>query len=151
MIIPQYALCIFFTVLVVLAYWYFLNRTRFGWALVATSSNRSMAELLGISTRKMVSLAFAICGFIGAVAGILVGPMSSVNASMGMPMMVNGFIASVLGGMGNPYAAVVGGIIVGLLHVLIAAYGAAGYAQVITFVLLLGILYIRPYGIFGGK
>jgi branched-chain amino acid transport system permease protein len=75
--------------------------------------------------------------------------MSSVNALMGFPVMVNGFIASVLGGMGNPYAAVVGGWVVGILHVLIAGYLAPGYAQLAVFLLLIGILYVRPYGLFG--
>jgi branched-chain amino acid transport system permease protein len=148
-IVPQYALCIVVTAGVLIAYWYFLNRTHFGWALKATSINRNMCELLGISTSKMVALAFAISGAIGAVAGLLVGPMSSVNAQMGFPMMINGFIASVLGGMGNPYAAVVGGVVIGFLHVFIAGYFAPGYAQVTTFLLLIGILYVRPYGMFG--
>ncbi len=150
-IIPQYGLCILFTAGVVITYWYFLNKTRFGWALKGASTNRAMCELLGISVYKMVSLAFAISAIIGAISGLLIGPMSSVSAQMGMPLMINGFIASVLGGMGNPYAAVVGGIIVGILQVFIAAYLAPGYAQVITFLLLLGILYIWPYGLFGTK
>ena len=94
-------------------------------------------------------MAFAISAVIGAIAGVLVGPMSSVNALMGFHMMINGFIAAVLGGMGNPYAAVVGGLVVGLLNVLIAGYFAPGYAQLATFLLLMGILYFRPHGLFG--
>lgn len=148
-IVPQYGLCILVTLVVMAAYWYFLNRTYVGWALKATSINRDMCRLLGISTARIIALAFAISAGIGAVAGLLVGPMSSVNALMGFPVLVNGFIAAVLGGMGNPYASVVGGWVVGLLNVLIAGYLAPGYAQLATFVLLIGILYVRPYGLFG--
>lgn len=148
-VVPQYALCMVVTGCVVVAYWYFLNRTHIGWALKATSINRDMCRLLGISTSRMIAVAFAISAGIGAIAGILVGPMSNVNALMGFPMMVNGFIASVLGGMGNPYAAVVGGLVVGIMNVFIAGYFAPGYAQLATFLLLMGILYVRPYGIFG--
>ena len=148
-IVPQYALCIVFTVLVVVAYWFFLNRTHVGWALKATSSNRDMCRLLGISTSRMVAMAFAISAGIGGIAGLLVGPMSGVNALMGFQLMVNGFIASVLGGMGNPYAAVVGGWVLGLLHVFISGYFAPGYAQLATFLLLIGILFVRPHGLFG--
>jgi len=148
-IVPQYGLCMLVTIAVVAAYWYFLNRTHVGWALKATSINRDMCQMLGISTSRMIATAFAISAAIGAVAGLLVGPVSSVNAQMGFPVMVNGFIASVLGGMGNPYAAVVGGWVVGLLNVMIAGYLAPGYAQLATFLLLIGILYVRPYGLFG--
>jgi branched-chain amino acid transport system permease protein len=148
-IVPQYGLCILVTIGVVVAYWYFLNRTHVGWAFKATSINRDMCRLLGISTSRMIALGFAMSAGIGATAGVLIGPMSSVNASMGFPLMVNGFIASVLGGMGNPYAAVVGGWVVGILHVLIAGYFAPGYAQLAVFLLLIGILYVRPYGLFG--
>ena len=148
-VVPQYGLCILVTIGVVVAYWYFLNRTHVGWAFKATSINRDMCRLLGISTSRMIALAFAMSAGIGAIAGVLIGPMSSVNAAMGFPVMVNGFIASVLGGMGNPYAAVVGGWVVGILHVLIAGYLAPGYAQLAVFLLLIGILYVRPYGLFG--
>jgi len=148
-IVPQYGLCILVTIGVVVAYWYFLNRTHVGWAFKATSINRDMCRLLGISTSRMIAMAFAMSAGIGAIAGLLIGPMSSVNASMGFPVMVNGFIASVLGGMGNPYAAVVGGWVVGILHVIIAGYFAPGYAQLAVFLLLIGILYVRPYGLFG--
>ncbi len=148
-VVPQYGLCMVVTLALVVAYWFFLNRTYVGWALKATSINRDMCRLLGISTSRMVAVAFAISAGIGAIAGLLVGPMSNVNALMGFPIMVNGFIASVLGGMGNPYAAVAGGILVGLLNVFIAGYFAPGYAQLATFLLLMGILYVRPYGLFG--
>lgn len=148
-IIPQYGLCILVAIGVVAAYWYFLNYTHIGWAVKATSLSRDMCQLLGISTSRMISTAFAISAGLGAIAGLLIGPMSSVNAQMGFPMVMDGFLAAVLGGMGNPYAAVVGGWIVGLLHVIIAAYLAPGYAQLATFLVLMGILYLRPYGLFG--
>lgn len=150
-IVPQYALCIMITLAVVIFYWFFLNKTHWGWALKATSVNRDMCHLLGISTSKMIALAFAISAAIGAIAGVAIGPLTSVNALVGFPLMVNGFIAAVLGGMGNPYAAVVGGFVVGLLNVFIAGYFAPGYAQLATFLLLMFILYIRPYGLFAVK
>jgi branched-chain amino acid transport system permease protein len=148
-IVPQYGICMVATLAIVVVYWLFLNRTFVGWAFKATSINRDMCRLLGISTSRMIGVAFAISAGIGAIAGLLVGPMSNVNALMGFPMMINGFIASVLGGMGNPYAAVVGGLVVGLLNVFIAGYFAPGYAQLATFLLLMGILYVRPFGLFG--
>jgi len=148
-VVPQYGLCILVTIGVMVAYWYFLNRTHVGWAFKATSISRDMCRLLGITTSRMIALSFAMSAGIGAVAGLLIGPMSSVNAAMGFPVMVNGFIASVLGGMGNPYAAVVGGWVVGILHVIIAGYFAPGYAQLAVFLLLIVILYVRPYGLFG--
>lgn len=148
-IVPQYGLCITVTVAVVLAYWYFLNRTYVGWALKATSFNRDMCRLLGISTSWMIAIAFGISAAIGGIAGVLVGPMTGVNALMGFELMVNGFIASVLGGMGNPYAAVVGGLALGVLQVFISGYFAPGYAQLTTFLLLIGVLYFRPHGLFG--
>lgn len=148
-IVPQYGLCILVTAGVVIAYWYFLNRTYIGWAMKAASVNRDMCRLLGISTSYLVAISFAVSGGIGTIAGLLVGPMGSVNALIGFQMMLNGFIAAVLGGMGNPFAAIVGGLVLGILNVFIAGYFAPGYATLSTFLLLMGILYVRPYGLFG--
>ncbi len=148
-IVPQYGLCMIVTGIVLVGYWYFLNHTYIGRAVKATSLNRDMSRLLGISISWIIASVFAISSVIGGIAGLLVGPMSASNALMGFPLLIDGFIAAVLGGMGNPYAAVVGGLVVGLLNVLIAGYFAPGYAQLSTFLLLIGILYIRPHGIFG--
>ena len=150
-VVPQYGLCFLFTVVVVLAYWLFLTRTRFGWALKASSENPEMCKLLGISTFWMSTVAFTIAGGIGGVAGLLLGPMQGVSAAMGFHITVNAFISAVLGGMGNPYAAVVGGLLLGLVQVFISGYLAPGYAQLASFVLLLLILYIRPQGLFGAR
>jgi branched-chain amino acid transport system permease protein len=150
-IVPQYGLCIIAAIVLCVLYWFFLNRTHVGWALRATSINPDMSKLLGISTARMITLAFAIAAAIGAIAGVVSGPLTHVNALMGFPLLVYGFIAAVVGGMGNPYAAVVGGLFVGVLHVLIAGYFAPGYAALAVFSLLILVLFIRPHGLFAVK
>jgi branched-chain amino acid transport system permease protein len=147
-IVPQYGLAIIVAVVLSLLYWAFLSWTPTGWALRATGINPDMAKLLGISTARMIALAFIIAAAFGAISGIVVGPLTHVVANMGFPILVKGFVAAVVGGMGNPFAAVVGGVFIGLLQVLIAGYATPGYAELAVFSLLILVLFVRPYGLF---
>ncbi|MBT4641184.1 MAG: branched-chain amino acid ABC transporter permease [Deltaproteobacteria bacterium] len=148
-IVPQYAVAIIAALLLSVSYWYFINKTYTGWALKATSYNADMCKLLGISSDRMIALAFVIAAVISAVAGIVSGPLGAANAEMGFPLLLKGFIAAVVGGMGNPLAAMVGGLTIGILHVMVSGYLAPGYAELAVFLFLILTLYIRPHGIFG--
>jgi len=136
------------TVVLVIGYWFVLNKTLPGLALRATGFNRTVTQLLGIQITRMVSLAFIASGVIAAVAGVLCAPLSAFTALEGMPLAINGFIALIVGGWGNPYAAVLGGIVVGLIRAFLTGYFSSAHAEIATFAILILALTLKPDGIF---
>jgi len=146
----QGALIMGATVVLVVAYWFLLNKTLLGAALRATGFNREVSTLLGIQTSQMVRLSFVISGVIAAIAGVLCAPLSAFNAFDGLPLAVNGFIALIVGGWGNPYAAVLGGITLGLIRALLTGYFSSAHAELATFVVLVLVLTIKPEGLYPG-
>jgi branched-chain amino acid transport system permease protein len=146
----QSVLIIVATVILVISYWLFLNKTRWGTALRATGFNRDASILMGIQTSKMVALAFVMGGIIASIAGILCAPLSAFNAWAGLPLAINGFIALIVGGWGNPYAAVLGGITLGLIRALLTGYYSSTHAEVATFLVLMIVLQLKPKGLFSG-
>jgi branched-chain amino acid transport system permease protein len=150
-IVPQYGLAIITAVIFCVLYWFFLTKTHIGWALRAVAINADVCKLLGISTARMIGLAFALSAAICAIAGVIMGPVSHIVATMGFPLMIKGFIAAALGGMGNPFAAVLGGIIIGVAQILISGYAAPGYAELVIFCILILTLIVRPHGLLPAK
>jgi len=146
----QGALIVLTTLALVIAYWLLLNKTRTGAALRATGFNREVSTLLGIQTSRMVCLSFVISSVIAAIAGILCAPLSAYTALDGLPLAVNGFIALIVGGWGNPYAAVLGGITLGVIRALLTGYFSSTHAELATFVVLLFVLTVKPSGIYAG-
>jgi branched-chain amino acid transport system permease protein len=127
------------------------QRTSLGRAMRATSIQRDAAKLVGINTRRMVTIAFALAGGLGAVAGVAVAPLTQTAFNVGAGMGVKGFAAAILGGLGNPIAAVGGGLVLGLLESLAAGYVSHAYKDGVALVVLLGVLFLRPQGLFGGS
>jgi branched-chain amino acid transport system permease protein len=126
------------------------RRTAFGRAMTATSLNRDAARLVGIDTRTMVTWSFALAAGLGAVAGLAVAPLTQTAFDVGAGIGVKGFAAAILGGLGNPVAAVGGGLILGLLESLTAGYINPLYKDAVALVVLLAVLFVRPQGLFGG-
>ncbi|MEO6353772.1 MAG: branched-chain amino acid ABC transporter permease [Burkholderiaceae bacterium] len=139
------------TTLVVIALWYFFNRTMQGKAMLATSHNRLAAELVGINTNWVLFMSFAMAAALGALGGILVTPITLTSYDVGIMLGLKGFVAAVVGGLGNGLGAVVGGLLVGILEAMGAGYISSAYKDAIPFVLILFILFFMPRGLFGGK
>jgi len=116
----------------------------------ATSIRRDAARLVGIDARGMVTASFALSAGLGALAGLAVAPLTQTAFDVGAGIGVKGFAAAILGGLGNPVAAVGGGIILGLLESLTAGYLDPLYKDAVALVVLLGVLFIRPQGLLGG-
>jgi branched-chain amino acid transport system permease protein len=138
------------TLLLVVALTFMYRRTSLGRAMRATSIQGDAARLVGIDTRRMVTVAFALAGALGAIAGIAVAPLTQTGFDVGASMGVKGFTAAILGGLGNPIAAVGGGVVLGLAEGLAAGYVSHVYKDAVALVLLLGVLFVRPQGLFGG-
>jgi branched-chain amino acid transport system permease protein len=146
----QAVIIIVSTVILVISYWFCLNKTLWGTALRATGFNRDASTLMGIQTSRMVAVAFVMGGVIASLAGILCAPLAAFNALGGLPLGINGFIALIVGGWGNPYAAVLGGITLGLIRSLLTGYFSSTHAEVATFLVLMVVLQLKPTGLFPG-
>lgn len=129
-----------------------LSKTKAGKALRATAENLETASILGVDTKKIITLTVIIASGMGGIAGIFVGmAFNSVSPQMGLSMGLKGLAIIILGGMGNVKGAMVGGLILGLSETLLVAYGDSGYRDAIAFIMIILILLIRPQGIFGSK
>lgn len=150
-LMPQSLWVLGVTAVVVVALWYFFNRTLHGKAMLATSFNRLAAELVGINTNWVLFMSFAMSAALGALGGILVTPITLTSYDVGIMLGLKGFVAAVVGGLGNGLGAVLGGLLVGILEAMGAGYISSAYKDAIPFVLILLILFFKPRGLFGGK
>ena len=130
----------------------FFRFTLTGKAMRACAANRAAASLSGISVERMVLLSFALSAGIGAVAGIVITPVTLVDYTCGPSYALKGFAAAVLGGLGISTGAVVGGLTIGLMECFGAALrfeGASTYKDGIALLVLLIFLCAKPSGILG--
>lgn len=129
------------------------TRTKLGRAMRATMQNREAAKLMGIDTHRVVMISFALAAGFGALAGVVVTPLTQTAFNVGVPVGVKGFAAAILGGLGNPFAAVAGGIVLGLVESLSIAFLSSTYKDVVALAVLLAVLFLRPQGLFsrGGR
>jgi len=127
----------------------FLRYTLKGRAMRACSSNPEAAMLAGINISNMRTLAFGLSAGLGALAGCVISPITMTHYEMGGGLAIKGFAAAILGGLGNPMAAVVGGLLVGVLEAASVRYLPAAYNDVSAFAILLLVLFVRPHGLFG--
>lgn len=148
--VPEsYVLTAIISVVLMLALNYFLRYTKIGLAVRAVAHNKEIAYLMGINVPLMISLIFGLACALAAAAGVLIGPMQSVQVEMGYLMLMKAFAAAVVGGFGSLPGAIVGGIMVGIFENLGAAYISPSHKDIYAFLLLILVLSIRPSGLFG--
>jgi branched-chain amino acid transport system permease protein len=133
---------------VVLLHWFFA-RTLFGKAMLATAYNPLAAQLVGIDTRRMLLVSFGLAAGLGAVAGILITPITLTSYNVGVMLGLKGFAAAILGGLGSGPGAILGGLLLGLAEALTAGYVSSAYKDAIAFVAILAVLLLRPSGLLG--
>jgi branched-chain amino acid transport system permease protein len=148
---PQSLWVIGVAALIVAALWWFFNRTLTGKAILAVSHNRLAAQLMGISVRRVLLVSFALSAALGALAGILIAPITFTSWDVGVMLGLKGFAAAILGGMGSGPGAVLGGLTLGLLESLGAGYVSSAYKDAIAFVIMLVVLVLMPGGLLGGR
>jgi branched-chain amino acid transport system permease protein len=148
-ILPQVLWILALSVLVLLALYIFFHRTLVGKAMRAVADNPQGALLIGLSVRRLVALAFAVSGALGALAGVLVTPLTSMSYDGGLMLGLKGFAGAILGGYGSAMGAVIGGLLLGILESLGAGLVSSAYKDAFAFLVLLGILILRPAGILG--
>jgi branched-chain amino acid transport system permease protein len=147
LIYPQVLWVVGLAAFIVTALYLLNNKTRVGKRMRATASSPFAASLVGISPQKMVLMAFAISAAIGAVGGLAIGSITPVSFATGGIYSLKGFVAAIFGGWGSTGGAVVGGFSIGLIEVVAIGFLPAGYKDLVAFVVLLLVLYIRPQGL----
>ena len=150
-ILPQSLWVVGVTLAVVAALWWFFNRTLHGKAMLATSHNRLAAQLVGISVRRVLLVSFGLSAALGALAGILIAPITFTAWDVGVMLGLKGFAAAILGGLGSGPGAVLGGLTLGLLEALSAGYVSSAYKDVIAFGIMLAVLVLMPGGLLGRR
>ena len=132
------------TVAVVLAgLAYFFERTILGKALRACAVNRWAAQLMGIAPSRMSLLSFSLAAALGAIGGFVLAPATRPTYDMGLMLGLKGFVAAIMGGMVSYPGAVLGGLILGVVENVGAGVAAAGYKDIIAFVILILVLLLR--------
>ena len=132
-----------------LALWFLYSKTAFGKAMRAASQEPRAAALCGIEPRTTGIIAFALAAGIGGLAGALVAPIAAAFYENGIFLGLKGFAAAVVGGLGNPLGAVVGGLLIGVIESISAGYISSGYKDAIAFLTLIIVLIVRPAGLIG--
>ena len=132
--------------------WFFLTRARLGRALRATAQDRDAARQMGVNVGAIQGLAFAIASALAGIGGVLVGMYySNVQPSIGFTAGISGFTAAMLGGLGSLPGAVVGGLLLGVAESFGITWFGGSTRQLISFAVLVGVLWLRPNGLFGAK
>ena len=119
--------------------------------MLATAYNPVVAQLMGINTRLILRLSFALAALLGGIAGILIAPISLTYSSVGVMLGLKGFCAAILGGLGNPMGAIAGGLIVGISEAMTAGYLSSAYKDAVAFLIILFVLVASPGGVFGAR
>ena len=149
-VIPyQYLLLIAALVVVCVLLWIFYNRTITGKQMRAMSQMPDVAKLLGTNTKRLTAITIMLSCAIAGLTGILMGPIYFVTYAMGSVAIGKGFTAIVLGGFGKVEGAVLGGILLGIIETLLAAYVSPMFKDGFAFLVLVVVLIIRPKGILG--
>lgn len=129
----------------------FFRFTLTGRAMRACADDRMAARLCGIKDSRMVTLSFMLSAAIGALAGCVTSPLTQTQYDMGAPLAIKGFTVAILGGLGNSMAAVVAGLLLGLLETLAVSQLPVAYKEVVSIVVLLLVLIFRPSGLFARR
>lgn len=164
---PDGAAIIVITVLCMLAFYFLLNRTTLGIAMRATADNAQLSEASGIYTERVIRVVWFIGAGFAALGGIMLGLATQIHPNMGYSIMLPVFAAALLGGIGNPYGAVIGALVIGLAENIVLGVNWApvsqllgltsgdflfipvGYKPGIPFAILIILLLFRPQGLLG--
>ena len=148
---PIYLVILIVTIVLMCLLYLMFKKSKVGLAMKATSYNKDIASLMGINVNRTMSMCFGLGAALSAVAGVLMAPITFVQYNMGQTLFLKGFCAAVLGGLGDVFGSMLGGIILGIVESFGASFIASQYKDIISFVILILVLMFRPGGIFVTK
>ena len=149
---PDEVFIILVAVIVVTFVHYFLRHTKMGKAMRAAADNMALARVSGINTERVILWTWVIGGALAATAGILAGIENKfITPELGWQMLLSVFAAVILGGLGNPYGAILGGMVIGVSEEVSTAFIPTGYKPAVAFAIMILILLIKPTGLLGRR
>jgi branched-chain amino acid transport system permease protein len=149
MFYPLYRLAVFGVILLlILALWFFLERTTMGKIVRAGIQDSLMVGILGVNTKALFTLVFGLGTFLAGLAGVLSAPMSGIMPTMGDNVVMPSFIVIILGGVGSFYGSVVGGLLLGIIVAMCIQFVPA-VAELSMYLVMALVLLLRPRGLFG--
>lgn len=128
-----------------------VRRTIWGKVLRAAAFDQESARLRGIPVQRVVTASFIVSGALAGLAGVLIAPISGIDPGFGLNLMIKGFVAAVVGGLGSSLGAMVGGLAVGVIELFVGGYISTAWRNGVVFVLLLLVLMLHPQGLLGHK
>jgi branched-chain amino acid transport system permease protein len=146
---PQTLWIVAVTAVVMIGAHLFFSRTVIGKSMRASAAQPEAASLVGIDPRRSMLLSFGIAAAVGAIAGVIVTPLTLTSFDHGTMLGFKGFSAAMFGGLGSLPGAVVGGLALGVLESVASGAISSAFKDAVAFVVLLAVLFVRPAGIFG--
>ena len=147
-IVPLNLVLLAVGLLVMVIFHFFMTRTKIGTAMRATAQNLKAASLVGINTRRTISMTWALGSLVAGISGILIAFIYNLSIDMGSLLGIKGFASAVIGGFGNIVGAMFGGILMGVTENVGAIAVSFYYKDLIAFVILIIILLLKPTGLF---
>ncbi|WP_142850474.1 branched-chain amino acid ABC transporter permease [Telmatospirillum sp. J64-1] len=139
------------TALLVAAVHLFLQKTSLGKAMRAMSDNMDLARVTGINAERVIIWTWVMGAGLAAVAGVFLAMDTRLHPTMGWHMMLPIFAAAILGGIGKPYGAILGGLIIGVAQELSTLWLSPAYKPAVAFAIMVFMLIVRPQGLLGGR
>ena len=128
-----------------------VRRTIWGKVLRAAAFDPESARLRGIPVQRVVTVSFVVSGALAGLAGVLIAPVSGIDPGFGLNLMIKGFVAAVVGGLGSSLGAMLGGLAVGVIELFVGGYISTAWRNGVVFLLLLLVLMAHPQGLLGRK
>lgn len=148
---PDHLLIVGLSVALVVALHLFLQKTKIGKAMRAMSDNRDLAQVTGISVDRIIIWTWIIGAALAAAAGVFLAMDTRLHPVMGWRLLLPVFAAAILGGIGKPYGAIAGGLVIGLAQEWSTAFISPAYKPAVAFALMVLMLIFRPTGLFSGR
>jgi branched-chain amino acid transport system permease protein len=142
---------VLFAGLVIGALQLFITRTKLGWAMQAVAQNRTLAKVLGIEVSRLVTVTFVLNAALTAVAAVLIAPVYLVKYDIGIGLGLKAFYAAIIGGFNQIRGALLGGLLVGVVETLSAAYISSQFRDAFALMILIAVLLLKPEGLWGVK
>jgi branched-chain amino acid transport system permease protein len=146
---PDEVFVLITALLIMLIFHLILSKTTFGFALQAVAENPILAQISGVNLSRMFMMIWMIGGGLAALSGIFYGLSNQINPVIGRDLVLPIFAATIAGGIGSVYGAVLGGFLVGVASNLALMILPSGYSPAVPFLIILGVLILRPNGILG--
>lgn len=148
---PIYLIIIAVAVLIMILLWIMLKKTKIGLAMKAVSYNKQISSLMGIKVNQVTSFAFGLAAVLSSVAGVLSAQIIFVRYNMAAILLLKAFSSAVLGGLGNVFGSMLGGIIIGVVETFGGNIIGTEYKDIISFVIMIAVLMIKPSGLFSTR